>query len=88
MPETYSPSGAFIGLTRDELETLKATALDRIANGAFTALSGGGKSSTQDYGLSPQAILLEVQYALNILNRTPRVSAVVYDVNQRGGRYA
>jgi len=83
MAETYSPSGIFLGLDSTDLATLKAAALQRIANGDFVSMSGGGKSHASKWELPPQHILLEVQYAINAANRTPRVGRVVYDVRQQ-----
>lgn len=85
MPETYSPSGILIGLSSDDLATLKAAALQRIANGDFVSMTGGGKSHATKYELSPQAILLEVAYATNIANGTLRPNRIVYNVNLRYG---
>jgi hypothetical protein len=83
MADTYSPSGIFLGLDSDDFATLKAAALQRIANGDFVSMSGGGKSHASKWELPPQHILLEVQYAINAANRTPRVGRVVYDVRQQ-----
>lgn len=83
MADSYSPSGIFLGLDSEDLATLKAAALQRIANGDFVSMSGGGKSHASKWELPPQHILLEVQYAINAAAGTPRVSRVVYDVRQQ-----
>lgn len=57
------PAGIFVGLTQVELDALRVVALDRIANGSFTSLSGAGKSSGLEYQLSPTDMLREIRYA-------------------------
>jgi len=80
MADSYSPSGIFLGLTATELADLKATALDRIANGDMTALSGAGKSNSLQYSMSAREMLIEVNYAL--ASGEGRVNRVVYDVRK------
>ena len=69
-------------MTIEQLEELKATALTRIANGDFTALSGGGHSSSKQFAMSPQDILDEVQTEIGVLTGNPRVTHTTQDFSR------
>jgi len=77
-----SPTRIFKGLTLEELNTLKATALSRIANGDFTALAGNGHSSSKQYAMRPQDILDEVNAELEVLTGNPRVTRTTQDFSR------
>ena len=77
-----SPTRIFKGLTVEQLNELKTKALARIANGDFTSLSGGAKSSTRKFEMSPQDILDEVQTELGVLYGTPRVTHTTQDFSR------
>lgn len=76
-----SPSGLFVGLTQAQLDTLRAGALQRIATGERTSMSGGAKSGSRAWQMSPQDVLFEVNYAQNILSGIPRPQKVVQILN-------
>lgn len=58
-----SPQGIFTGLPQIELDSLRANALAVITGGRWANVSGGAKSGSRDYGMSPQDILAEVKFA-------------------------
>jgi|TARA_R110000868_G_scaffold6369_5_gene36278 hypothetical protein len=60
-----SPSGVFVGLTLVELAEIKAGALDRVANGETTSLSGAGKSKGKSWSMTARDVLKEVQFAID-----------------------
>ena len=64
-----SPSRIFRNATTAELTALRAAAIDRITNGAFTSLSGGGQSSSKQY-TDPTVILFEADYELSVRGGT------------------
>lgn len=66
-----SPSGAFIGLTVQELLELRANALLGIENGRRTSISGGAKSGSKQWDIAPDKMLIEVNYALRKLGAMP-----------------
>lgn len=59
----YSPLGLFVGLAQSELDELRESALTRIKSGERTAMSGGQKSGSKAWQMSPQEVLAEVRYA-------------------------
>jgi len=77
-----SPTRIFKGLSLEELNALKATALARITSGDFTSLSGGGHSSSKAFAMSPQDILDEVQTELGVLSGKPRVTHTTQDFSR------
>lgn len=85
----YIPKGIFKGLTQVELSALRVTALDRIANGDFVSLSGGMKSSTREWSMTPQEMLEEINYSESILAGVPRATRVYVDLRSQplGRRY-
>lgn len=76
-----SPRGIFVGLTAVQLQAKIDSALDRIENGDRTSLSGGGKSASRNWPMSPEDVLFEARYALNKLNGTLPARRTYYDVN-------
>lgn len=74
-----SPQGIYVGLTREELEELRAIAIDRTKNGDRVALSGAAKSSAKNFSLSASDMLREVQYALSRLLGTGLPSVTYFD---------
>lgn len=58
-----SPTGIFTSFTASELLVLKANALAAITGGRRTSLSGGAKSGSKEWQMTPQEVLLEVKYA-------------------------
>lgn len=58
-----SPSGIFTQLTDAELAAMRASALTAITSGRRTSLSGGAKSGSKEWQMTPQEILAEVKYA-------------------------
>lgn len=74
-----SPQRLFRGMTLAELQALRATAILRITNGDFTNLSGAGKSSTRKWEMSPQEILDEVNYEIEVITGTRPPSTVYQD---------
>ena len=77
-----SPQRIFKGLTLEQLNELKTTALSRITNGDFTALSGNGHSSSKQYAMSPQEILDEVNTEIDVLSGNPRVTRTTQDFSR------
>jgi len=65
-----SPTGVFVGLSTAELAALRASALARMLNGDFTALSGAQKSSSKEWKMDPAQVLLEVKMAEGTLGPT------------------
>ena len=59
----FSPQGLFVGLPQSELDSLRAAAIAAITGGQRTSLSGGQKSGSKEYKMSPQDVLAEVNYA-------------------------
>lgn len=55
--------GIFVGLPQSELDALRASALAAITGGRRTSLSGGQKSGTKEWQMSPQDVLGEVKFA-------------------------
>lgn len=82
MADAYSPRGILLnaGLTSNELIDLRTSALNRLANGDLTQMSGGGKSSSTQFTLSASEMLIEIAFAMN--GGAGRVNRVVYDVNR------
>lgn len=81
---SYSPLGLFTGLTQSELNELRASALSRITSGERTAMSGGQKSGSKAWQMSPQEVLAEVNYAEQQSGvRTSRVSKVYQTMNDQ-----
>ena len=58
-----SPTGAFVGLSTEELAALKASALSRIQSGETTSLSGAGKSKGKAWSMSAADVLKEIRFA-------------------------
>jgi hypothetical protein len=77
-----SPTRIFKGLTVEQLNELKTKALARISSGDFTSLSGGAKSSSRKFEMTPQEILEEVKVELAVLNGTPRVTHTTQDFSR------
>lgn len=76
-----SPKRIFRGQTAAQLAVIIASALDRIANGDRTSLSGGGKSGSRNWPMSPEDVLFEANAELAILNGTAIPSRTYFDVN-------
>ena len=55
----------FRNATTAEITAARAAAIERITNGAFTSLSGGGKSSSKQY-TDPTVILFEADYETSV----------------------
>jgi len=73
-----SPSGIFVGLSQVELDALRVTALAATTGGQRTSLSGGQKSGSKEYQMSPQQVLMEIIYAERQSGaRAPRVDRTV-----------
>lgn len=67
-----SPSGAYIGLTLEELQAIRAKLISRIADGDRTGLSGAAKSSSKSFAVNPLDALVEVNFAIGLLTgQTP-----------------
>lgn len=81
-----SPTGIFTGLSQSELDDLRSSALDGITSGRRTSLSGGGKSGSKEWQMTPQEVLREVVYAKQQSGaRAGRVSRVYQDFTGRSG---
>lgn len=78
-----SPRRIFRNLTAVQLQTLIDNALDRIANGDRTSVSGGGKSGSKNWAMSPEDILFEANAELAIINGTAKPSRTYFDVHSR-----
>lgn len=78
-----SPRRIFKGQTAVQLAAIIATALDRIANGDRTSVSGGGKSGSRNWPMPPDEVLFEAQWELSVLNGTQRPSRTYFDVQPR-----
>lgn len=63
-----SPTGAFIGLSLEDLQAELAIARARISGGDRTSLSGAAKSSGKNYSMSASDHVREVNYAINQIN--------------------
>lgn len=76
-----SPSGLFDNLTAAERATLRASALQRIASGERTSLSGGGKGGSRQWQMTPQDVLFELNSTAQILGEVaPRAQTVTQDM--------
>ena len=64
-----SPMRIFRNATNAEIEAARVAAMDRLTNGAFTALSGNGHSSSRQF-MDPATILDEISYELSVRNGT------------------
>ena len=64
-----SPMRIFKNATSAEITAARAAAMDRLTNGAFTSLSGGGHSSSRQF-TDPSVILFEADYELSVRNGT------------------
>jgi hypothetical protein len=62
-----SPRRLYKYLSTPQIEALIAAAITRQTSGAFTSLSGGGHSSTKQYG-DDKEILDEANYELDVRN--------------------
>lgn len=71
-----SPQGIFIGKTVEELDAIIAAATDRILYGDRVGISGGQKSSSFNFAISPQDVLFEANYAKALIVGPQRVSRV------------
>ena len=70
-----SPQRLFRNFTTDQINQLIASGFDRMLNGSFTSLSGGGKSSSnQQFDL--ETLLREANAELDERNGTPRAARV------------
>lgn len=76
-----SPTGIFISLTQAQRDTIKAAAIERLTSGERTSLSGGGKSGSRQWQMSPQETLFEIDYANLIVSGVPRPQKVVQVLN-------
>lgn len=56
-----SPRRIYRNLTNAQLDAVIAAAIERTTNGAFTALSGQGHSSSQEF-VDPSDMLFEANY--------------------------
>ena len=56
-----SPQRIYRYVTDEQLDAIIAAAIERTTNGAFTALSGQGHSSSKEY-LDPSVMLFEANY--------------------------
>jgi hypothetical protein len=77
-----SPRGIFRNLNAVQLQAKIDAALLRIENGDRTSVSGGGKSGSKNYPMSPDEILFEAQYSLDKLNGTSKPSRTYFDVRE------
>lgn len=73
-----SPFGIFTGQTAEQLNALEAGAIARMNGGERTSLSGGQKSGSKAYQMSPQQVLIEVKYARRKLGLIPARVGKVY----------
>jgi len=64
-----SPMRIFKNATLAEITAARTAAMERLTNGAFTSLSGGGHSSSKQY-TDPTVILFEANYELSVRNGT------------------
>jgi hypothetical protein len=76
-----SPKRIFRNATLAEVQAAHAAALDRVTNGAFTSLSGGGTSSTKQYA-NDQEILFEASYELDVRNSTVKPTHTTQDFSE------
>lgn len=76
-----SPQGLFISMTQAERDALRVATLARITSGERTSLSGGGKSGSKAWPMTPQDTLFELNYADQIASGVPRAQKVVQVLN-------
>lgn len=80
----YSPRGIYVGLSQSQLNELRTSAIARINSGERTAMSGGQKSGSKAWQLSPQDSLAEVIFAEQQSGaRTGRTSKVYQTMNDQ-----
>lgn len=75
--------GIFINFTQAQRDAIRTSALERITSGERTSLSGGGKSGSRQWQMSPQDTLFELDYADQIASGVPRPNRVVQVLNQQ-----
>lgn len=75
-----SPTGIFNYFTAAERAALRQSAIDRLTSGERTSLSGGGKSGSKAWQMSPQEVLFELAYSAMINGETPARSQKVVQV--------
>lgn len=75
-----SPLGLYINFTAAERAALRASAIDRMTNGERTSLSGGGKSGSKAWQMTPEEVIFELNYAASILGETPARAQKVVQV--------
>ncbi len=78
-----SPVGLFISLTQAQRDAYRAIALDAIFSGQRISLSGGAKSGTKQFQMSPQDALFELNYADKIASGVPIARQVVQILNNQ-----
>lgn len=77
-----SPTGIFIYFSAAERAALRLSAIERLTSGERTSLSGGGKSGSKAWQMSPQDVLAELLYAAQINGEVPRrAQKVVQNLN-------
>jgi hypothetical protein len=64
-----SPQRIFKRATTEEITAARTAAMDRLTNGSFTSLSGGGKSSSRQFS-DPSLIIFEADYELSVRSGT------------------
>ena len=81
-----SPSGIFVGMLQIDLDALRAEALSAIATGQWTSVTGGQKTGSLQYQMTPQDVLKEIIYAEQQSGaRPPRGSRVYQTLNCQYG---
>lgn len=76
----YVARGIFDGLPQATLDAKRVIALARIDSGDFKSLAGAGKSSSREWPLSPDQILLEIQHAEQVASGIPRANRIYTDL--------
>ncbi len=63
------PEGLFVGLTREEIQAMRATAVKLITEGkTLMSTSNAGVSFSKQFSLPPDKVLRECTYALKMMS--------------------
>lgn len=76
-----SPCGIFTLYSAEELAELLIVATAALSGGRRTSLSGGAKSGTKQWDMTPQQMLVEIKYAMRQKRIIPaRVTKTYMDI--------
>jgi len=82
-----SPLGIFVGLSLDELQALKTSAISRVTSGETTSLSGAGKSKGKQWSMPAADVLKEVNYAIGLLTGDSTIRQTHFNVSGQCADY-